>query len=79
GAFAWVYENVYTDADRLGSPSTVLGTSDAAIELFEHGTMIWLRNPPGSASSLPMIYVIESNLVSNATGSFQAVPDKSFE
>lgn len=79
GAFAWVYQNVYTDADRLGAPGSALGSSDAAIELFEHGTMVWLRNPPGANQNQPMIYVIQSNLVDSSSGSFQVVPDKSFQ
>lgn len=76
GAFAWVGDNVYTDAQRLGPATTVASDTDAAIQRFEHGTMIWVKNAPGGR---PMVYVVSGDLTTTASGSFQAFVDTSFQ
>jgi hypothetical protein len=75
GAFKWVLENVYTDQQRLGYALAPLFSTDAAIQRFEHGTLIWLKQPPGG--SQPTIYVVQRDLVASSTGSVQQHLDQS--
>ena len=75
GAFAWVWENVYTDRERLGEATAAYWATDAALQRFERGTMLWLREP---GSGVPTIYVIEADLAVSAYGVFQSFVDRSF-
>ncbi len=75
GAFKWVWDNVFSVKQRLGDPTDTWYSSDGALQRFDSGTMIWLGTPPDGGK--PMIYVVQSDLMSTSTGSFQAYPDQS--
>jgi hypothetical protein len=77
GAFKWVWDNAYADRERLGAPSAPWSATDAAMQRFDRGTMIWLKNPPGGG--LPAIYVVESDLLTASSGSFSRFLDRSFQ
>ena len=75
GAFKWVLENIHTDQQRLGSAVAPLVSTDAAIQRFEHGTLLWLRTPPDGSHAT--IYVIQHDLVAVSSGAFQQYLDQS--
>ncbi|MDI3339934.1 MAG: hypothetical protein QJR03_05310 [Sphaerobacter sp.] len=75
GAFAWVWENVYTDRERLGPATSPPWQTDAALQRFERGTMLWLREP---GSGQPTVYVVDADLAVAAHGAYQAFVDRSF-
>lgn len=75
GAFAWVWENAFADRERLGAATSTVHDTDAAVQRFERGTMIWVRNP---GDNQPMIYVVESDLLGTASGQYEAFPDRGF-
>lgn len=75
GAFAWVWENVYTTPDQLGPATAPAIESDTAIQRFERGTMIWIRDAGGPR---PLIYVVGSDLLTAASGPVQVIEDRSY-
>ncbi|HEX3724239.1 MAG TPA: hypothetical protein VHV31_15740 [Nitrolancea sp.] len=75
GAFKWVWDNIYTDQQQLGFALAPLFSTDGAIQRFEHGTMIWLKASPDSAQAT--IYVVQSDLVADSTGTYQSYMDQS--
>jgi hypothetical protein len=75
GSFKWVWDNVYTAKQQLGDPVDTWYDSDAAMQVFDSGTMIWLKAPPDDDK--PMIYVVDADLFTASTGSYQVYPDLS--
>jgi len=75
GAFQWVLENVYTGQQNLGFALGPLSVTDAAIQRFDTGTMVWLKTPPDG--NQPTIYVINTDLVNASSGAFQTYIDQS--
>ena len=74
GAFKWVLQNVYTDQQRIGFALAPWFSTDAAIQRFDHGTMIWLKTPPDGTQAT--IYVIQNDLVTASTGTAEHFLDQ---
>lgn len=74
GAFQWVWDNVYSVQQSIGAALDPWYTTDAAIQRFDHGTMLWLRQPP--SGDRPMIYVFPDDLVNTSTTTYQAYVDQ---
>ncbi len=75
GAFAWVWQNVYTVQQALGDPTGAWYATDGALQRFDDGTMIWLKDVPDAET--PMVYVIGVDLTQASSGSFQRYADHS--
>ncbi len=76
GAFKWVWDNVYTDQAKLGEAVAPEYETGAALQMFETGTMVWLKDPPSGGS--PEILVVQVNLLSSSRGSADFYPDLSY-
>ncbi len=74
GAFAWVWNNVFSVRQSIGSVLDPWYATDAAIQRFDHGTMIWLRQPP--SGDRPMIFVFRDDLLKTSTTTYQAYIDE---
>lgn len=77
GAFKWVWDNAYADRERLGDAVTPYHESNGALQRFEQGMMLWLSAPP--EGTLPVIYVVERDLVAAAVGLYQLYLDRGFQ
>ena len=77
GAFAWVWDNVYTVQQVLGDPTDAWFATDGAMQWFNDGTMVWLKTVPGSET--PMIYVVGVDLTQASNGTFARYADSSGE
>lgn len=74
GAFAWIWNNVFSVRQSIGSALDPWYATDAAVQRFDHGTMIWLRQPP--AGDRPMIFVFRDDLLNTSTTTYQAYIDE---
>jgi hypothetical protein len=74
GAFKWVWDNVYSVQQSIGAALEPWYATDAAIQRFDHGTMLWLRQPP--SSDRPMIFVFPADLLNTSTTTYQAYVDQ---
>ena len=77
GAFAWVWDNVYTLQQVLGDPTGAWYATDGALQRFDRGTMIWLKDVP--VAPTPMIYVVGVDLTLASSGTFERYADRSGE
>ena len=74
GAFKWVWDNVYSVQQSIGAALDPWYATDAAIQRFDHGTMLWLKQPP--SSNKPMIFVFPDDLLNASTTTYQAYVDQ---
>lgn len=77
GAFKWVWDNAYPDQMVLGASQATWYATDGAMQVFDSGTMIWLKVPADGGK--PGIYVVQANLLRTAGGPFQEYPDLSVQ
>jgi hypothetical protein len=74
GAFKWVWDNVYTVQQSIGGALTPWYATDAALQRFDHGAMLWLKAPPNGGK--PLIYVFSEDLVGTSTTIYQPYIDQ---
>jgi hypothetical protein len=74
GAFEWVWNNIYSVQQSIGGALDPWYAADAAIQRFDHGTMLWLKQPP--SGDRPMIFVFPDDLLNAATTTYQAYVDQ---